>query len=55
MLGTPWGEVIENARAFIAVRDDHAASGGNPTASMNCCTRPSVGGTTGSPSVMFSR
>ncbi len=29
MLGTKWDEVIENVRAFVAVRDDHAASGGN--------------------------
>jgi MoaA/NifB/PqqE/SkfB family radical SAM enzyme len=29
MLGTQWEEVVENVRAFIAVRDEHAASGGN--------------------------
>jgi glycosyltransferase involved in cell wall biosynthesis/MoaA/NifB/PqqE/SkfB family radical SAM enzyme len=29
MLGTQWEEAVENVRAFIAVRDDHAAAGGN--------------------------
>ena len=29
MLGTKWENVVENARAFIAVRDAHAAAGGN--------------------------
>lgn len=29
MLGARWEQVLENARTFIAVRDAHAASGGN--------------------------
>jgi len=29
MLGTRWEQVLENVRAFITVRDAHAASGGN--------------------------
>lgn len=29
MLGTKWEQVLENARAFIEVRDAHAAAGGN--------------------------
>ncbi len=29
MLGTRWDDVIDNVRTFVAVRDDHAASGGN--------------------------
>ena len=29
MLGTTWETVLENVRAFIAVRDEHAARGGN--------------------------
>jgi MoaA/NifB/PqqE/SkfB family radical SAM enzyme len=29
MVGTRWEQVLENARTFIAVRDEHAASGGN--------------------------
>jgi glycosyltransferase involved in cell wall biosynthesis/MoaA/NifB/PqqE/SkfB family radical SAM enzyme len=29
MLGTKWDKVLENARAFIEVRDAHAAAGGN--------------------------
>ena len=29
MLGTRWETVLENVRAFIAVRDEHAARGGN--------------------------
>jgi len=29
MLGTRWEAVLENVRAFIAVRDAHAAAGGN--------------------------
>ena len=29
MLGTRWEAVLENVRAFIAVRDDYAAQGGN--------------------------
>ncbi len=29
MLGSNWEKVLENVRTFIAVRDEHAASGGN--------------------------
>ena len=29
MLGTKWDTVLENVRTFIAVRDEHAARGGN--------------------------
>ncbi|MCK6572206.1 glycosyltransferase [Myxococcota bacterium] len=29
MIGTRWEAVLENARAFVAVRDEHAAAGGN--------------------------
>ena len=29
MLGSNWERVLENVRAFIAVRDEHAAGGGN--------------------------
>ena len=29
MLGTRWETVLENVRTFIAVRDEHAAGGGN--------------------------
>ncbi|MEZ4364087.1 MAG: glycosyltransferase [Kofleriaceae bacterium] len=29
MLGSRWDKVVENARTFIAVRDAHAAAGGN--------------------------
>jgi len=29
MLGARWEHVVENARTFIAVRDDHAAAGGD--------------------------
>jgi glycosyltransferase involved in cell wall biosynthesis/MoaA/NifB/PqqE/SkfB family radical SAM enzyme len=29
MIGTKWEKVLENARTFIAVRDAHAAAGGN--------------------------
>ena len=29
MLGTKWEAVLDNVRAFIAVRDEHAARGGN--------------------------
>lgn len=29
MLGTDWNKVLENVRAFVAVRDAHAESGGN--------------------------
>jgi MoaA/NifB/PqqE/SkfB family radical SAM enzyme len=29
MIGTRWEAVLENARTFIAVRDEHAAAGGN--------------------------
>lgn len=29
MIGTRWEKVLENVRAFIAVRDAHAAAGGN--------------------------
>ena len=29
MLGTRWENVLENVRAFIAVRDEHTAQGGN--------------------------
>ena len=29
MLGSNWERVMENVRAFIAVRDEHAAAGGN--------------------------
>ena len=29
MLGSNWERVVENVRAFVGVRDDHAAGGGN--------------------------
>lgn len=29
MLGSRWEKVVENVRAFIAVRDAHAETGGN--------------------------
>lgn len=29
MFGTRWESVVENVRTFVAVRDDHAAAGGN--------------------------